>query len=79
MKEGLKWHDGSDLTAEDVAWSIETAALAPIVQPLVATTIGRIEGAVAYKAGEADSISGISVDGRTVTLTFATIDPNMLM
>lgn len=79
LKDGLKWHDGSDLTAEDVVWSIETAALAPIVQPLLASTIASIEGADAFKAGEADSISGIAVDGRTVTLTFATIDPNMLM
>lgn len=79
MKEGLKWHDGADLTAEDVVWSIETAALAPIVQPLLASTIGSIAGAEAFKNGEADSISGIDVDDRTVTLTFATIDPNMLM
>lgn len=79
LKDGLKWHDGTDITAEDVAWSIEAAALAPITHPLLATTIGSIEGAEAFKNGETDSMSGIAVDGRTVTLSFSTIDPNVLL
>ena len=26
VREGVKWHDGTDLTPEDVVWSLETAA-----------------------------------------------------
>lgn len=78
LRDGLTWHDGSPLTAEDVKWSIETAAQFPIVHPVVATTISRIEGASAMMDGSADGISGVSIDGNTVTINFEVLDPNVL-
>lgn len=79
LRDGLTWHDGSPITGADVAWSIETAAKFPITHPVLNATFGRIEGAEAFKAGEADHISGIAVDGNAVTITFAEIDPNVLL
>ena len=32
-----------------------------------------------YKAGNADHIEGISIDGNTVTFSFETLDPNILL
>jgi len=79
LKDGLKWHDGTDITAEDVKWSIEAASQAAITHPLLAATLSRIEGADALASGEADGMSGVSIDGRTVTVQFAELDPNALL
>ncbi len=79
LRDGLTWHDGEPITAEDVAWSIEAAAQLPVTNPVVAATLRRIEGADALLAGDAEHMSGIAVDGNTVTLTFSEIDPNVLL
>lgn len=79
LKDGLTWHDGSPITTEDVIWSIGAAGKFPVTHPVVKSTITKIEGAEAFMAGEADSISGISADGNTITITFASLDPNVLL
>ncbi|MEM7445925.1 MAG: ABC transporter substrate-binding protein [Pseudomonadota bacterium] len=79
LKDGLTWHDGEPITGDDVAWSIEAAAQFPITNAVVLATLRRIEGAEALLAGDADHISGIAVDGNTVTLTFSEVDPNVLL
>ncbi len=43
LKEGLKWSDGEDLTAEDVIWSIETALKAAQINPNYSTAFSYIE------------------------------------
>ncbi|WP_341860868.1 ABC transporter substrate-binding protein [Gymnodinialimonas sp. 57CJ19] len=77
--DGLTWHDGTPITGADVQGSIEMASQFPITHPVLAATLSRIEGADAFTAGDADAISGIAVDGNTVTLTFAELDPNVLL
>ncbi|MFO1150408.1 MAG: ABC transporter substrate-binding protein [Alsobacter sp.] len=79
LRDGLKWHDGSPLTADDVVWSIVTAIRTPGVNSTVANTVASIAGAADVAAGKAQQVSGISVDGRTITLKFATLDPNVLL
>ncbi|MBM6618290.1 oligopeptide ABC transporter substrate-binding protein [Bacillus suaedaesalsae] len=60
IKEGVKWHDGKELTAEDMefAWHV-------IADPEYAgqrfTNVSMIKGAQAYKDGKADKIEGIEV------------------
>lgn len=54
MKDGLKWSDGEDLTAEDVIWSIETAQKAAQVNPNYSTAFGYI--------------SSLSADGNVITI-----------
>ena len=79
LKDGLTWHDGEAITGEDVAWSIGAALKFPITHPVLKTTLRKIEGAEAFMDGSADAVSGIAVDGNTVTLTFSELDPNVLL
>ncbi len=79
LKDGLKWHDGEALTAADVAWSIETALKVPAINAVFAKTFDSIEGATAFKDGSASSVSGIKIDGNNISLSFAKLDPNMLL
>ena len=65
LKDGLTWHDGVDLTAEDIVWSIETAKTVPGINAVFSSTF--------------DAISDMSIDGNKITITFGTLDPNMLL
>jgi peptide/nickel transport system substrate-binding protein len=65
LKDGITWHDGQALTAEDVVWSIEMAKELPDLNPVFSNTF--------------ESISDMSVDGDNITINFANIDPNMLL
>ena len=65
MKDGLTWHDGDDLTAEDVVWSIETAKTVPGINAVFASTF--------------DAIESMSVEGNSITLTMSQLDPNVLL
>lgn len=79
LRDGITWHDNTPITAQDVVWSLNTAAKFPLSHPVIKNTTASLEGAEAYLAGDADSISGISADGNTITLQFAQIDPNVLL
>lgn len=79
LQDGLTWHDGSAITGADVQWSIEAALQYPLTNAVLTATLGRIEGAADLISGDADEVSGIAVDGNTVTLTFAELDPNVLL
>ena len=80
LKDGVTWHDGTPLTGEDIKWSIETALnVLPPINPVFANTFSSIEGADAYIDGTADEISGITIDGDVITISFAQLDPNILM
>ncbi|MFT4726616.1 MAG: peptide/nickel transport system substrate-binding protein [Granulosicoccus sp.] len=79
IKDGVTWHDGAPLTAEDVAWSIGATLRVPAISAVLSNTFKSIEGAEAFEAGTADSISGISVDGSSVSIKFAKLDPNFML
>ena len=79
LKDGLTWHDGTPLTADDLAWSIGAALKFPITHPVLMATFKAIAGAEAFQKGEADTVSGISVEGNTVKLKFDHLDPNVLL
>lgn len=68
MKDGLKWSDGDDLTAEDVVFTIETLLKASIVDGIFPENFLKIEGAKAFQDGTADSISGITVKDDIITI-----------
>ncbi|MFD4929469.1 ABC transporter substrate-binding protein [Peribacillus butanolivorans] len=68
MKDGVKWHDGQNLTGEDVVWSIGMVLKASQVNAIYTSAFSSIEGAEAWIAKKSDHISGISVDGKTITI-----------
>lgn len=64
VRDGVKWHDGADLTAEDVAWSINSAAA-------VGSPIAKLYSVKGYDElvnGEATEMSGVSIDGNKVVI-----------
>ena len=69
LRDGLTWHDGEALTAEDVAFTL-TAMAHPDYAGGSYADVAVIEGAEAYRAGEAESVSGIEVlDERSIRIT----------
>jgi peptide/nickel transport system substrate-binding protein len=79
LRDGIMWHDGSPITAADIAWSIEAALKYPTVHGVMASTFNAIAGAADFKAGTAEHVSGISTDGKTITLAMSKVDPNVLI
>lgn len=70
LREGLTWSDGEPLTAEDVAFTF-TAMADPDYQGAHYGFVEKIVGSGDYQAGEADTISGITVlDDRTLEVQF---------
>ena len=65
LKDGLTWHDGTPLTAEDVVWSIETAKTVPGINAVFTATF--------------NSIESMSIDGDVITLNMSQLDPNVLL
>ncbi len=75
LREGLTWHDGEPVTADDVRFTLELYA-DPAQQAVNAGTVqNALVGGTEYGEGTADSISGVEVvDERTIQLT--TPEPN---
>lgn len=69
MRPGLTFSDGSPLTAEDVAFTL-TVLLDPSYDGDTDITLANIAGGADYKAGKADSVSGLKViDPLTLQVT----------
>ncbi len=66
---GGKWSDGEELTLDDVVFSIEANLRVATSNGIYTSAFSKIEGADAWKAGEADGLSGLVVDGNTLTIT----------
>lgn len=79
LRDGVTWHDGDPITAEDIKWSIEYALKTPVLNAVFSATFKALEGAEAYLGGTAQEITGIVTDGNKITLTFATVAPDALL
>lgn len=74
----VKWSDGTDLTAEDVAFSF-LLYLHPDVASNWGSYVSSIDGAAALKAGEAKELTGVKViDPKTLEVTLSSPNPNFL-
>ena len=72
MKDGLKWSDGSDLTAKDFEYSFKRMANPDTAAPYAATCLGMIDGFDAAQAGDTDALNvKASDDGKTLTIQLA--------
>lgn len=73
LREGLTFHDGEPVTSSDVAFTFSSMAH-PDYDGGRFAEIGILEGAQAYRDGEADAVDGIEViDERTIS--FTTVEP----
>ncbi|WP_286356569.1 ABC transporter substrate-binding protein [Ileibacterium valens] len=76
LREGLKFSDGSDLTAEDVKFTFTLAADPEYIGGRLDGTFDFIEGWDDYQEGEAEEVSGIVVDDDH-TITFKLAEPDI--
>lgn len=73
LKSNAKWHDGKPVTAEDVAFTLQSMANGKYTGNNY-DDVEKIKGAKAYHEGTADSIEGIKVqDDITITIEFEEI------
>lgn len=78
MEEGVKWHDGEELTADDVVFTYQSIADPDYVAAGGVRTeyVQLLEGYEAYSSGETDEFAGVvAEDDYTVTFKFA--EPNI--
>ena len=73
LREGVKWSDGEDLTAEDILWTVHAMILDPTSKS--ASSFNNIVGYEALVNGEADTLSGMTAEGNTVT--FQLVEPRV--
>ncbi len=78
MKDDVVWSDNVPLTAEDVVFSIESVLLANDANGIYTTAFLNIAGASTFVAEEADHVSGLSIEGNTITIQMDTIYPAMM-
>jgi peptide/nickel transport system substrate-binding protein len=69
LRNGLKFSDGSPLTGDDFKFSVE--ALLRSKKTPRKNNVDQIDGARQYVDGSASEVSGISIDGNTITVTMA--------
>ncbi|WP_019121981.1 ABC transporter substrate-binding protein [Brevibacillus massiliensis] len=61
LRESGTWPDGSPITADDVLFTLETYAR-PEYYGVWRQAMGQVKGVSAYRSGQAEHISGITVD-----------------
>ena len=70
LREGITFHDGHPITAEDFKYSIERAADAALNSETAPLYLGDIVGVTEKRDGEVEEVSGVEVvDERTVRIT----------
>lgn len=79
LRDDVVWHDGVAFTPDDVRFSIEYYIRVNGLNAMPYSTFTAIQGADEFVAGTSEHISGIALDGNTVTISFAKLDPNALL
>lgn len=78
LRAGIKFHNGREITADDISWSIHRLLSERIGSPGY-PFFKSIEGAAAYHAGEVDRIEGIIIiDDKTLEFRLDEADQTFL-
>ena len=72
MRDGLKWSDGTDLTAKDFEYTFKRMVNPDTAAPYAETCLGMIDGFEAAQAGDTDALNvKASDDGKTLTIVLS--------
>ena len=77
MQEVVYWHDGTELTLDDLVFAYEVIAHPDYTGARFSEAVQAVKGIMAYYEGTADDISGmvLSADKRELTIFFDTLEP----
>ena len=79
LRDGIKFHNGREVTAEDFKWSIERASQPTFNSPTAGAYLNDIVGVEEKLAGKAQSVDGVKViDEKTLSLTLKKKTPYFL-
>ncbi len=71
LREGLKWSDGSDLTANDFVYSWKRVCDPMVAAPYADTVLSMVEGFDAAIGGDLDALQVVAADDRTLVVTLS--------
>ncbi|MCI6868758.1 MAG: peptide ABC transporter substrate-binding protein [Lachnospiraceae bacterium] len=71
LREGLKWSDGTDLTANDFVYSWKRVCDPELAAPYAETVLGMVEGYDAAIEGDLDALGVTAVDDLTFEVKLA--------
>ena len=66
LRDGLKWSDGSDLTANDFVYSWKRVCDPEVAAPYAETVLGMVEGFDQAIEGDLDALAVTAVDDQTL-------------
>lgn len=78
LREGLLWHDGEALSAEDVKFTFELYMQCPGANAVLTEVLAHLEGAEAFRSGDAEECTGIVAEENKVTFRFNTATADLL-
>ena len=71
LRDGLKWSDGSDLTANDFVYSWKRVCDPEVAAPYAETVLGMVEGYDKAIEGELDALQVKAEDDQTLVVTLS--------
>lgn len=75
LREGLKWSDGSDLTANDFVYSWKRVCDPEVAAPYAETVLGMVEGFDEAMDGDLDALGVSAPDDRTLEVKLSSPCP----
>ena len=71
LRDGLKWSDGTDLTANDFVYSWRRVCDPMVAAPYAETVLGMVEGYKAAIEGELEALQVVAEDDKTLVVTLS--------
>ena len=71
LRDGLKWSDGSDLTAEDFVYSWKRVCDPEVAAPYAETVLGMVKGFAEAQEGDLDALAVKAEDDKTLVVELA--------